>query len=55
MVVITDDCLECGSCIEECPEDAISEGEGKYVIDQEKCIECLSCMDVCPNDAIVEV
>lgn len=54
MVVITDDCIECGSCIDECPEEAISEGDGKYVIDQELCIECLSCLETCPNDAIVE-
>jgi len=54
MIVITDDCLECGSCVDECPQDAISEGEGKYVIDQDLCIECQSCMEVCPNDAIVE-
>jgi Fe-S-cluster-containing hydrogenase component 2 len=38
-----------------CPEDAISEGDGKYVIDQELCMECLSCLDECPNDAIVEM
>jgi len=54
MIVITDDCIECGSCVEVCPEDAISEGEGKFVIDQEKCIECASCLDECPTEAIVE-
>jgi NAD-dependent dihydropyrimidine dehydrogenase PreA subunit len=54
MVIITDECLECGSCLDECPQEAISEGDSKYVIDPEQCIECLSCMDVCPNDAIVE-
>ena len=31
--VITDDCVECGSCAAVCPADAISEGDGKYVID----------------------
>ena len=29
--VITDDCVECGSCAAVCPADAISEGDGKYV------------------------
>jgi ferredoxin len=54
MIVITDDCIECGSCVEVCPEDAIGEGEDKFVIDQEKCIECASCLDECPTEAIVE-
>ncbi|HSJ55333.1 MAG TPA: 4Fe-4S binding protein [Anaerolineae bacterium] len=54
MVVITDECIECGSCLEICPEGAISEGDGKYAIDPDTCIECLSCLDECPNEAIVE-
>lgn len=54
MVVITDDCIECGSCIDECPSEAISEGNGKYMIDPELCGECLTCMDICPSEAIVE-
>lgn len=54
MIVITDECIECGTCVEECPEGAISEGDGKYVIDQELCIECLSCLEECPSEAIVE-
>jgi len=55
MIVITDECIECGACADVCPEDAISEGDGKYVIDQELCMECLSCLDECPNEAIVEM
>ena len=54
MIIITDECAECGSCADVCPEDAISEGDGKYVIDQELCMECLSCLDECPEEAIVE-
>ena len=54
MVIITDDCTECGSCAEICPQEAISQGDGKYVIDQDLCIECLSCVDECPNGAIIE-
>ena len=30
--VITDECVSCGTCEDECPNDAISEGEDKYVI-----------------------
>jgi ferredoxin len=49
--VISDDCISCGACEAECPCEAISEGEGKYVIDAEKCSECGACADVCPVDA----
>ena len=33
--VITDECVSCGTCAGECPVEAISEGDGKYVIDAE--------------------
>ena len=35
--VISDDCVACGTCIDECPQGAISEGE-KYSINPEMCI-----------------
>jgi len=30
---ISDECIACGACAAECPVSAISEGDGKYVID----------------------
>ena len=51
--VISDDCVACGTCIDECPQGAISEGE-KYSIDPELCIDCGSCASVCPSEAIHE-
>ena len=48
---ITDACVSCGSCAEQCPVEAISEGEGKYVIDPDVCVSCGSCADQCPNEA----
>ena len=50
--VITDDCIACGTCIDECPDNAISEGD-IYKIDPELCTDCGSCVDVCPSEAIV--
>ena len=50
---ITDECLACAACIDECPEEAISEGDPIYVIDPELCTDCGTCVDSCPNDAIV--
>ena len=43
--VIGDDCIACGTCIDECPAGAISEGE-KYSINPDACTECGTCADV---------
>jgi ferredoxin len=48
---INDDCTACGSCIDECPVEAIKEGD-IYVIDPEVCTDCGACADVCPVEAI---
>ncbi|MBU0490315.1 MAG: 4Fe-4S binding protein [Chloroflexi bacterium] len=52
---ITDECLACGICLDECPEEAISEGDPIYVIDPAKCTDCGTCADACPNEAIIQV
>ncbi len=49
--VISDSCIACGACAAGCPVEAISEGDGKYVIDPELCIECGACADGCPVGA----
>lgn len=48
---INDDCISCGVCVDECPAEAISEGDDKYVIDPDLCTDCGSCADICPVDA----
>jgi ferredoxin len=50
--VITEECLSCGACAAEGPIEAISEGDGKYVIDADKCSDCGTCTGVCPVEAI---
>ena len=52
--VITDACVSCGACAAQCPVEAISEGDDKYVIDQDTCVECGACAAQCPVEAIVE-
>ena len=51
--VISEECVACGTCSEECPVEAIKEGE-PYVIDEEKCTDCGSCSEVCPTEAIAK-
>ena len=48
---ITDECIACGACQAVCPVDAISEGDGKFVIDPDLCIDCGSCASECPVEA----
>lgn len=49
--VISSDCIECGTCIPECPVNAITEGT-PYKIDPSTCTDCGNCASVCPADAI---
>lgn len=64
-VLITDSCINCDACIDECPATAIvsadesplSDGEYAYV-KPEKCIECVDaavpkCADVCPTEGCI--
>jgi NAD-dependent dihydropyrimidine dehydrogenase PreA subunit len=50
--VISDECIACGTCVGACPSDAISEGDGKFVINPDICVDCGSCVDECPVSAI---
>ncbi len=48
---ITEECIICGACLPECPEQAITEGADRYIIDPEKCSDCGNCAEVCPVGA----
>jgi ferredoxin len=57
--MITSDCINCGACEPECPNNAISQNENLYVIDPLLCTECVgfhdyeACAAVCPVDCCV--
>ena len=51
---ISDACISCGSCADTCPQEAISEGDGQYVINADECISCGACAEQCPMSAISE-
>jgi len=50
---ITEACIGCTTCSQECPVDAIDgESGSRHEIDQEICIECGTCREVCPVEAV---
>ena len=64
-VLITEECINCDACVDECPAMAIvgaddsplADGEFIYV-KPEKCIECVDCtvpkcVDVCPTEGAI--
>jgi ferredoxin len=57
--MITEECINCGACEPECPNQAISQGEDIFVIDPKLCTECVAfhdeeaCAAVCPVDCCV--
>lgn len=64
-VYITDSCINCDACIEECPATAIVSADDSPLDDPEftyvkpeKCIECVDttvpkCADVCPTEGCI--
>ncbi len=42
-------------CMEVCPKDAITQVDGRAIIDQSKCIKCGKCKAACPYDAIAKI
>ena len=64
-VIITDTCINCDACIDECPATAIVSAEESPLehaeftyVKPEKCIECVDaavpkCADVCPTEGCI--
>lgn len=58
-LIITDECIACDACREECPNVAIEEGDPVYIIESDRCTECVGsfdepqCIEVCPVDCII--
>lgn len=55
--LINDECINCGACEPECPNQAISAGDERYVVNPDKCTQCVGhfdepqCAAVCPVDS----
>lgn len=58
-LMITDECIACDACRDECPTGAIEEADPIYIIDPDICTECVgyydepSCIAVCPVESII--
>jgi len=58
-LTINYDCIACAACVDDCPNEAISEGPGIYVIDPKRCTECVGyndepqCIEICPVECIL--
>ena len=58
--LITEDCINCGACEDECPNGAISVVDDIFVIDPQLCTECVGfsgeqmCALACPPDVCVQ-
>ncbi|OQX92872.1 MAG: ferredoxin [candidate division Zixibacteria bacterium 4484_95] len=50
---INDECILCDNCLPECPENAITPGDPKYIINPELCNDCGNCAEVCPVEACI--
>jgi len=58
-LLITDECIACDACRDECPTEAIEEADPIYIIEPDICTECVgyfdepSCIAVCPVECII--
>jgi ferredoxin len=56
---IVEECINCGACEADCPNEAIEQGDSVYVIKVERCTECVGaydepqCVGVCPIDGAI--
>lgn len=51
-LTISDECMICGRCFNNCPVNCIFTGKLHYEINRDECISCGTCAVVCPISAI---
>ena len=60
-MVILDSCINCGKCEPDCPNDAITQGDGIYLVNPDLCTECVghadepTCAQLCPVDGTIVI
>ena len=53
--VLHSKCIGCLSCVEACPQSALSMLETGIEVDRSKCVGCYTCADICPAKAIEKI
>ncbi len=52
-IVNREECVSCGTCAEECLEEAVTlDDEEIAVVDSKICTECGTCVEACPSEAL---
>ncbi len=47
-----DECVGCGTCMDECPQEPISMNDDDIAVISDECTDCGLCADACPTAAI---
>ena len=48
-------CVQCGKCMEACPNGAITQNpKGVYMINKKLCVQCGKCKEACPFGVLVQ-
>ena len=47
-----DGCTGCGSCVEQCPAQALSMAQDLPRVDMARCVTCFCCQEICPEKAM---
>jgi uncharacterized protein (DUF362 family)/ferredoxin-like protein FixX len=47
-----DSCTSCGSCVEQCPAQALSMPDDLPQVDMALCVTCFCCQEICPEKAM---
>ena len=50
---VTEDCICCGACMNDCPQHCIGTINNRAVIRQKNCLHCGNCAAVCPVGAVI--
>lgn len=60
-MVILEDCISCGKCEPDCPNQAIHPGDSHHEVEPDRCTECVgastepTCVGLCPVDGCIVV
>ncbi|MGA6926451.1 MAG: DUF362 domain-containing protein, partial [Desulfosarcina sp.] len=48
-----DGCTACGTCVDQCPAEALTMVDDLPRADMERCVTCFCCQEICPEKAMV--